>query len=374
MVINKRVVVLVVTLLFIMLITCCLWRFSKVRKKLKGREEVAAREPLHQKYMTIHDRQLEAEQIRQEAFPEPDDSELRMCLGKNGQYTVETRIGSLSKYASSFRCKTASGTPFAVRVYAVPSRDRSNIEKEGLQAATTLLQDGCTASMPVVIRRYRTSKCKLAKPFDGPNTGMCHLVVNELANMDAEQWMSQSPSLPQVKAVSFQVIHALYCLLCSTYYRHGDLKASNVLIFQEPVQSSIPEYQVYHLEGETMYVPWTGVRATLWDFEFYKKINLRENEAAETLDTEKFIRELLAYYAYVGKSRSQQRTQDPVSRHLQWMRKTVHKNPKQTLKLCLLALFKEFKAEPEGDYMVVEAFSCPKKSDPNNKANGGTGV
>jgi hypothetical protein len=340
-----------------------LWQMRRHERKLTQRQLVAAQQPLHDHYMTVQERLQLAAQVQQEAFTQPDDSDIKVKLGKNRGFTLEARIGSKSKYASSFRGKTRSGIPFALRAYAVPNFDRSKIEREGLTRAAQLLQQHCTASMPVVYRCYHTTSCKLSRPFDGPNTGVCHLIVNELANMDAEQWMRSRPPLPQVKAVTFQVLHALFCLLRCSYQRHGDLKASNVLICVEPVSSDVAQYQEYQLGKSTLWVPWTGIRATLWDFEFLKPISLKENPVAETLDSEKVIREMLAFYNMGGR-----RTQDEVVQHLTWMRGVIHHDQKQSLRTLLYRLFQEYSKQPSGEFVVVETFSAPTACETGIKA------
>lgn len=357
MTISKDWVLGVIVVIFVMMFFGWLARHYSQRKRVKDRKEIVSKEPLHDHYMTLEDRLSLAKQIQDEAFPQPDDSAVTIRLGKNDGFKVHHRIGSRSKYASSYQAETNSGNRFAMRVYAVPAHDRSQIEREGLQHATSILKQGCSSSMPVVYRCYRTTKCTLATPFDGPNSGVCHIIVNELANMDVEQWIQGGPSLPQVKAVCFQVIHALYCLLHCAGKRHGDMKASNVLVFFEPVQHQQPQFLVYKGDNDkmdTMYVPWTGVRATLWDFEFLKPVNVKENVAGETLDMEKFIRELIFFH-----NRTHPKRDDEVGKHLGWMKNTIHQNYKKPLSYFLTTLFSDYRQRPSGDFTVLESFTCP---------------
>lgn len=364
---NQKILLWVLVFIVIMSVLGWLKYITGRRKKIKDRQAVVSTAPIHPKYMTLDDRMSIKDRIQTTAFPHPDDSVINIKLGNNEGYKILNRIGSRSKYASSFVAETLGPDPckFAMRVYAVPSHDRSGIEREGLTLAQHLLQQGCCGSMPVVYRCYRTEGCKLATPFDGPNTGVCHIIVNELANMDAEQWMQGNPSLEQVKAVCFQVLHGLHCMLQCGGKRHGDLKASNVLIFLEP-KAVDGEYVHYRIAGEDgnmkeLYVPWTGVRATLWDFEFLKKVDTRQNVAGETLDCEKFLRELIHFYTFQNKkSVSKSRAQDDIGRHLSWMKDTVHRNYKKPLLYFLETFSKEYETVPSGDYTILETFKCPQ--------------
>ena len=345
---KTTVIFTTVAIMSLLAIIGLMWHKMRAQNKIRNRQEVASHGHLHAHYMTVADRLAIRQQVNDQAFPDPSDSTVTMSIGKNRGYTLETRIGSRSKYASSFKGHTDSMIPFAVRVYAVPIKDRSKIERSGIDAAERLLLREATGSMPVVYRCYHSTHCTLAKPFNGPNTGFCHIIVNELANMDGEQWMKSGPSLEQVQTVSFQIVQGMYALLQENI-RHGDVKASNVLIFKEPVAS--PSCQVYHIGGEAYYVPWTGVRATLWDFEFVKPVD-RKEPVTETLDVMKFLKEMIFYYIQLPG-----RDNDEVVTYLQKMKNLLQRNQGKPLTWFIPRFFWEFNSKPES-HTVLEVFTC----------------
>lgn len=226
-----------------------------------------------------------------------------VCLNDNGVHNLNTLFRSIKSFALGnqnihsdnfileFPQKlnyTSAATPLiALKVIPLNNNERLEMyntkydiwrEIMAMKLVTNLVRKRMTPHMPMIYRDYICNKCTYQNPKINQNTRMCVLMLNELSDMDLQQWIIMfSKQTVDMKlrtrvwtTVMFQIWVMLFYAIMAFELRHNDFHWGNILINicdrNIKTDYSVDRHRCYVVNGVRFYVPNHRVLAKLWDF------------------------------------------------------------------------------------------------------------
>jgi serine/threonine protein kinase len=177
--------------------------------------------------------------------------------------SFDKRIGSKSVYGMAYaNVGKGFGRLLKFSTKLMPVNQSNHKEVKILSSLRQIVIRDKFPHFPIMYECVRClDRCKGVHCPEVTKRGAYFVVLNELANMDVQQWLKDSHTEADYESVIMQYIIALKYFHKEGYF-HADTHLGNALIHKVTPGG----YWAYKLGNHNIYVPNTGYFLVLWDF------------------------------------------------------------------------------------------------------------